>query len=64
MKITFEVIRESEGGYVASCMSEKLFAEGSNLEELHTSISSAIDRGFEGRDKPDPASVQLMLYHE
>ena len=64
MNITFEVIRESEGGYVAACMDERIFAEGNDLEELHDNLSFAIDQKFEGREKPDPSAVQLVMYKE
>ena len=64
MKIMFEVIKESEGGYVAACHSECIFAEGDSLNELHDSITNAVDKRFVGKEKPGPESIQLMLYRE
>ena len=64
MDITFEVIREQQGGYVAACYSENIYTDGSTLEELHCNISNAIDDKFTGRAKPNPSSIQLMMYQE
>ena len=65
MELTFEVIQESEeGGYVAACYNENIYTEGASLEELHQNIVAAIDRKFEGREKPDPAQIRLLVYRE
>ncbi len=64
IELTFEVIKENQGGYVAACYSENIYTEGDTLEELHTNITNAIDVKFTGRKKPSPSSVHLMLFHE
>ncbi len=64
MEITFEVIQETEGSYVAACYSENIYTEGSSLEELHDNITSAIDIRFRGRTKPSPSAVRLMVFRE
>lgn len=64
MNLFFEVIKQCEGGYVAACYDEHIYLEGSDLEELHHNITSAIDTKFTDRLKPTPQSVHLMLYHE
>jgi len=64
MEITFEVIQQVEGSFVAACYSENIYTEGSSLEELHENIVSAIDVRFTGRTKPDGSAVRLMLYRE
>lgn len=64
MELTFEVIQQLEGSFVAACYSENIYTEGSCLEELHENIVSAIDVRFEGRDKPEPGNVRLMLFRE
>ncbi len=64
MEITFEVIQQIEGSFVAACYSENIYTEGSSLEELHENIVSAIDVRFVGRNKPDGSAVRLMLYRE
>lgn len=64
MEITFEVIQETEGSYVAACYSENIYTEGSSLEELHDNITSAIDIRFRGRAKPSPSAVRLMVFRE
>jgi predicted RNase H-like HicB family nuclease len=64
MELTFEVIQQLEGSFVAACYSENIYTEGSSLEELHNNITSLIDYRFQGRTKPDPSSVKLMLFRE
>ncbi|MGF1449740.1 MAG: hypothetical protein ACFB20_10025 [Opitutales bacterium] len=64
MSITFEVIQELEGSFVAACYSENIFLDGKNLQELHDNISAALDRKFEGRHKPSPGNVRLMMFRE
>jgi predicted RNase H-like HicB family nuclease len=64
MDITFEVIQEIEGSYVAACYSENIYTEGASLEELHANITSAIDVKFRGRIKPSPSAVRLMVFRE
>jgi predicted RNase H-like HicB family nuclease len=64
MQITFEVIQQLEGSFVAACYSENIYTEGSSLEELHENIVSAIDVRFRGRSKPEPSAVKLMLFRE
>lgn len=63
-ELLFEVIQEREGGYVAACYSENIYTEGATLEELHSRISGAIERKFQGRVKPSPSAVKLILYRE
>lgn len=64
MEITFEVIQETEGTYVAACYSENIYTDGASLEELHDNITSAIDVKFRGRVKPSPSAVRLMVFRE
>jgi hypothetical protein len=64
MELTFEVIRETEGSFVAACYSENIYTEGLSLEELHDNIVSAIDVKFKGRTKPEPSAVRLMVFRE
>ncbi len=64
MELTFEVIQQVEGSFVAACYSENIYTEGSSLEELHENIVSAIDVRFRGRSKPDGSDVRLMLFRE
>ncbi len=64
MDLTFEVIQEEEGSFVAACYSEHIYTEGATLEELHHNITSALDVKFHGRPKPDPRRVRLVLFRE
>jgi len=64
MNVTFEVIKQIEGGYVAACREEHIYTQGGNLEELYLNINDALDVAFDDRPKPDPASVKLMVFQE
>ena len=62
--ITFEIIQQIEGNFVAACYDENIYTDGANIEELHANISSAIDDKFTNRIKPEPANVKMVLYRE
>lgn len=64
MELTFEVIQEQQGGYVAACYSENIYTDGQTLEELHSRITGALERKFVGRTKPDPSKVRLLVFRE
>jgi len=60
----FEVIRSTEGIYVADCYLEKIFIEASCLEELHEGIESALNERFSDKEKPKPSDINLIFYQE
>jgi hypothetical protein len=64
MELTFEVIQQVEGSFVAACYSENIYTEGCSLEELHENIVTLIDYRFQGRTKPEASDVKLMLFRE
>lgn len=64
MMLTFEVIQEIEGSFVAACYDENIYTDGATLEELHDNISAALDEKFNGRVKPEPANIKMVLYRE
>lgn len=64
MELVFEVIKQVKGGYVAACRDERIYTQGQDLEELYSNINEALGEAFQGRPKPDPASVKLMVFQE
>ena len=56
-EIVFQVTQESDGGYVAECLSEDIFTQGDTWEELRANVKEAIAGFF--FDRPKPASIRL-----
>ena len=56
-EIVFQVTQESDGGYVAECLSEDIFTQGDTWEELRANVKEAITGFF--FDRPKPASIRL-----
>jgi predicted RNase H-like HicB family nuclease len=59
MKIVFRVTQESDGGYVAECLSHDIFTEGDSLDELRTNVREAVSAFF--FDKPKPDHIGLLF---
>ena len=61
-EIVFQVTQESDGGYVAECLSEDIFTQGDTWEELRANVKEAITGFF--FDRPKPASIRLHLVRD
>ena len=61
-EIVFQVTQESDGGYVAECLSEDIFTQGDTWEELRANVKEAIAGFF--FDRPKPASILLHLVRD
>ena len=61
-EIVFQVTQESDGGYVAECLSEDIFTQGDTWEELRTNVKEAIAGFF--FDRPKPATIRLHLVRD
>lgn len=62
MEIVFSVTQESDGGYVAECLSHDIFTEGDNWESLRANVREAAAAYF--FDQPKPASIRLHLVRD
>jgi predicted RNase H-like HicB family nuclease len=62
MEIVFSVTQESDGGYVAECLSYDIFTQGNTWEELRTNVREAVSAYF--FDRPKPAAVRLHLVRD
>ncbi|MEA5536895.1 hypothetical protein [Crocosphaera sp. XPORK-15E] len=40
--IVFEVSKEDDGGFFAECLTEDIFSQGDNLEQLKTNVREAV----------------------
>ena len=57
MEIVFSVTQETDGGYVAECLSDDIFTQGNTWEELRANVREAVSAYF--FDRPKPSAVRL-----
>lgn len=62
MEIVFGVTQESDGGYVAECLSHDIFTEGDTWEQLRRNVQEAVSAYF--FDQAKPARVRLHLVRD
>ncbi len=62
MEIVFAVTQESDGGFVAECLSQDIFTQGDTWEELRANVREAVAAYF--FDQPKPAVVRLHLVRD
>jgi predicted RNase H-like HicB family nuclease len=61
-ELVFEVTQESDGGYVAECLSESIFTQADTWAELRKNVQEAITAFY--FDKPRPSTVRLHLVRD
>ena len=61
-ELIFKVIQESDGGYVAQCLTESIVTQGDAWEELKDMVKDAVEGYF--FDAPKPRSIRLQLVRE
>jgi predicted RNase H-like HicB family nuclease len=62
MEIVFTVTQESDGGFVAECLSQDIFTQGDTWEELRANVREAVAAYF--FDQTKPAVVRLHLVRD
>jgi len=62
MEIVFSVTQESDGGYVAECLSHDIFTEGDTWEDLRSNVREAVSAFF--FDQAKPSAVRLHLVRD
>ena len=62
MEIVFSVTQESDGGYVAECLSHDIFTQGNTWEELRANVREAVSAYF--FDQPKPSAVRLHFVRD
>jgi predicted RNase H-like HicB family nuclease len=61
-ELIFKVIQESDGGYVAQCLTESIVTQGDTWEDLKDMVKDAVEGYF--FDAPKPRSIRLQLVRE
>jgi predicted RNase H-like HicB family nuclease len=62
MSVIFEVTQESDGGFVAECLTEGIFTQADNWEELRRNIKEAVAAYY--FDQQQPAEIRLHLVRD
>ena len=62
-ELVFEVTQESDGGFVAECLTESIFTEADNWEKLRQNVKEAVAAYF--FDRPGrPTTIRLHLIRD
>ncbi|MEI7732604.1 MAG: 2-phospho-L-lactate guanylyltransferase [Verrucomicrobiota bacterium] len=62
-ELVFDVVQEADGGYCAECLSEAIFSQGDNWEELRGNVMEAV-RAFYFDQAKLPDRVRLHLVRD
>lgn len=62
MEIVFSITQESDGGYVAECLSFDIFTQGDSWEQLRANVREAVSAYF--FDQPKPLAIRLHLVRD
>ncbi len=62
-ELIFEITQESDGGFVAECLSEGIFTQADTWEGLRQNVKEATAAYFFDR-KEQPASIRLHLVRD
>ena len=62
MEIVFSVTQESDGGYVAECLSQDIFTQGDTWDDLRKNVQEAVAAFFFDQNKP--ARIRLHLVRD
>lgn len=62
-EIVFEVTQESDGGFVAECLTESIITQADNWEELRKNVKEAVSAFY--FDQPErPSRIRLHLVRD
>jgi len=61
-EIVFEVTQETDGGFVAECLTESIFTQADSWDELRRNVKEAAEAYF--FDKGQPPVIRLHLIRD
>lgn len=61
-ELIFEVTQEHDGGYVAECLTEGIFTQADDWEELRRNVQEAVEVYF--GDEAAPRTLRLHLVRD
>ena len=59
-ELVFEVTQESDGGFVAECLTESIFTQAETWDELRRNVKEATDAFFFDRQRPQSVRLHLV----
>jgi len=62
-EIVFEVTQESDGGLVAECLTESIFTQADNWNDLRRNVKEAVAAYFFDHPHP-PAAIRLHMVRD
>jgi len=62
-ELVFDVTQESDGGFVAECLSEAIFTQADNWDELRRNVKEAAAAFYFDHPQP-PSSIRLHLVRD
>jgi hypothetical protein len=62
-ELVFEVTQEADGGLVAECLTESIFTQADNWEELRQNVRQAVAAYYFDR-RERPAALRLHLVRD
>lgn len=61
-ELVFEVTQEADGGFVAECLTESIFTQADNWDELRANAREAVEAFFGASE--EPAAIRLHLVRD
>ena len=58
--LVFEAVQDADDGYCAECLTENIFTQGANWEELRSNVIDATAAFFFDRQKPERIRLHLV----
>jgi predicted RNase H-like HicB family nuclease len=62
-EIVFEVTQEADGGFVAECLTEAIFTQADDWEELRRNVKEAVAAFYFDQPHP-PSAIRLHLVRD
>jgi hypothetical protein len=62
MEIVFSVTQETDGGFVAECLSHDIFTQGDTWDDLRKNVRESVTGYF--FDQPKPSVIRLHLVRD
>jgi len=59
-ELIFEVIQEADGGFVAECLTEGIFTQADNWDELRRNVMEAVKAYYFDRQLPKAIRLHLI----
>ncbi len=59
-ELVFDVTQESDGGFVAECLTEAIFTQADTWDELRSNVREAVDAFFEDSERPEAIRLHLV----